>query len=1146
MSSGRDAAMTDRPATIPSVAIGFAERRICTVLFCDVAGSTTLAESRDPEEWADLMSGAFAALVPAITRYEGTVARLLGDAVLAYFGAPIAHEDDPQRAILAAFAMIEAIHRYRGGLADATLAGLDVRIGINTGLVVVQDIRAGAAIEYTALGDVVNVAARLQGVAATGSVVVSEATHGLVAGSFDFRPLGDLALKGRAGAVAAFEVTGRAADRHERGPERRHAPLVGRDRELAALRAAATAARRGEGSVIAIAGEAGLGKSRLLGELRAYWHASAAMGQEHWSESRGESFARSQPYHLLQPHILEMCDAGEGEDPAVVREKLAHGDRGCCAAGCSIATAISEGPPEQRDRALVALNEILAVGVPDPAAAASTDVPREEIVRLVRGITERHIAGGVGAFAFDDVQWSDAASADVIVELGDLARSQAMLIIIAFRPDRDSAATPLRDALAARCGDRYRMLELAPLSAEDSAAAARTLLPADASEAQLSTLLGKADGNPFFIEELAALVDHEHGVPGTLQLAIAAQVDRLGEVARRVLQAAAVAGRTVAEPVLRRLIVGEPDASAALDRVIRSGFLREEGMRGEIRYVFRHTLAQEAVYAMLAQRARRALHRRVADAMIELAGSRDDQAAVVAHHLVAAADPAAVGWLVRAGEYAMRLHAIDDALALYDEAIARSGPATSPEAFAEIQLKRGRALELRSDFGHALAAYEDLALRARDSGAAALEANALSRMATVLNMPSALHDPARAGTLLDRAAELARAGGDRLLLADIEWNRMLRDQWTGNWSSAEAAGRSAIAVFRELGVTERLAMALNTMSHVYRETDRFDQALRTMEEATALFRSIGNVPMTIDSLGITAFTSMLLGRNDEMLRVGTEARRLSDEIQHDFGRADTTFYLAYARREAGDLGAAIDVFEQTIEYAKRSGHVGALVSVAPLLAMAYRDAGALDHALNRLDAAETLATEHMDQWLGWVMVSRARVLVARGELNAARGLIARSEEHTAYFLRLPAELFTALAAVELDLAAGDAPLAVERARRESARLRAIGAGIYLTDLEWLEGEALLVAGDEAAARVALERALGTADRLGTGRVRWRIEVALAATLERSGDQERATRLRADAAAFTREVERGLEPRGLAASFAALPEVRAARASQQPV
>src|SRR5437763_8197204 len=230
------------------------ERRICTVVFCDVAGSTALAESRDPEEWADVMSGAFAALVPPITRYDGTVARMLGDAVLAYFGAPTAHEDDPERAILAALEMIDAIHRYRETLADPGLAGLDARLGINTGLVVLRDIRAGAAIEYTALGDVVNVAARLQSAATPGSVVVSEPTQRLVAGSFTFRPLGDLALKGRAAATAAYEVTGRVEAAHAHGPQRWRAPLIGRDAELGTLREAAMATRRGEGAAVAVIG----------------------------------------------------------------------------------------------------------------------------------------------------------------------------------------------------------------------------------------------------------------------------------------------------------------------------------------------------------------------------------------------------------------------------------------------------------------------------------------------------------------------------------------------------------------------------------------------------------------------------------------------------------------------------------------------------------------------------------------------------------------------------------------------------------------------------------------------------------------------------------------------------------------------------
>jgi class 3 adenylate cyclase len=266
------------------------ERRTVTVLFCDVAGSTAMAEQLDPEEWAEIMNDAFGYLTGPVERYGGTVARLMGDAILAFFGAPTAHEDDPQRAVLAGLDILDGITPFREEIKDEYGLDFNVRVGINTGPVVVGEVGSDFAGEYTAMGDAVNVAARMEQTAQPGSVQVAENTQALTAPLFDFETLSSIEVKGKADPVATFRVLGSKAEPGRlRGIEGLSAPLVGRDEEFDTLSDVLSELREGRGQIVFMVGEPGLGKSRLIDELRRDW------GDAPWIESRGISFDTARP-----------------------------------------------------------------------------------------------------------------------------------------------------------------------------------------------------------------------------------------------------------------------------------------------------------------------------------------------------------------------------------------------------------------------------------------------------------------------------------------------------------------------------------------------------------------------------------------------------------------------------------------------------------------------------------------------------------------------------------------------------------------------------------------------------------------------------------------------------------------------------------
>ena len=241
------------------------ERRVVTMLFCDLKGSTAAAEQLDPEDWTEIMNGAFTHMIKPVYRYEGTIARLMGDALLAFFGAPIAHEDDPRRAILAGLDIVESISPYRDQVRERYGVDFDVRIGINTGLVVVGAVGSDLRMEYSALGDAINLAARMEQTAQPGTLQVAHDTYKLVKNLFEFRPLGGVEVKGKSEPVLAYQALGRKFEAGQvRGIEGLHAAMVGRDAELLALRQIMTDLKQGLGRIVLVLGEAGLGKTRLI------------------------------------------------------------------------------------------------------------------------------------------------------------------------------------------------------------------------------------------------------------------------------------------------------------------------------------------------------------------------------------------------------------------------------------------------------------------------------------------------------------------------------------------------------------------------------------------------------------------------------------------------------------------------------------------------------------------------------------------------------------------------------------------------------------------------------------------------------------------------------------------------------------------
>jgi class 3 adenylate cyclase len=646
------------------------ERRVVTVLFCDVVNSTSLAERLDPEEWTELMNRVFAVLTAPVQRYDGTVGKLLGDGMLAFFGAPVAHEDDPQRAVLAALDMIEGVNGLRDQIQRDFDFDLNIRVGINTGPVVVADVGGAAAMEHTAMGEAVNVAARMEQTAKPGWIQISEDTFNRVGSLFEVEALGKIGVKGKTEPVSTYRVNGLNPNRASgRGIAGVSAPLTGRDREFAQLKEAADQVRQGRGQIICLIGEAGLGKSRLVAELKKYWFEDATAQQ--WHVMYGVPYDSSRPFGLFQNYARSMFGV-ELDDPAEVIHR-------------KVVDRIRSGGGNEEEVALcsVAFERVIAAKALHEAKDFPAEAIRQDIYDQMYPGLQATCRTAPTVIVVDDLQWADPASVDLMLHLMKLVDEVPILVLCAFRPERQSPAWQLKLKAETDFPHRYTEIQLEPLGDDDTDALVSALLKITNLPSELRQLiLRKADGNPYFTEEIVRTLIEQGAVertdeglrwnadahvediaiPDSLQSLLMARIDRLDSETKSTLQLAAVIGRSFYHRILQAI----SDSAMAIDKHLSSlervELLTEATRLPELEYMFKHELARDAAYATILNRKRREFHVRVAEAIEQLFSDRlEEFAHRLAQHFELGQDwPRSLKYYELAGDVAVGIHARDE------------------------------------------------------------------------------------------------------------------------------------------------------------------------------------------------------------------------------------------------------------------------------------------------------------------------------------------------------------------------------------------------------------------------------------------------------------------------------------------------------
>jgi ABC-type transport system substrate-binding protein/class 3 adenylate cyclase len=756
------------------------ERKVITVLFADLVGSTAIADRLGAEEARLVVSEAVARIVRIVERYGGTVKDLAGDGVLALFGAPAAHEDDAERAVRAGLEITSEIRRYAGEVAAGWgVEGFGVRVGVNTGEVVLGQLGAGDRVEYAAFGDTVNTCARLQSMAEPGAVLATAATRRAAEGLFSWGESRTLDVRGRAEPVEAAEAIDVIAAGVRQGDP--STPIVGREDELERGRAAVDAVVSGSGGVLVVVGEPGVGKSRLTAELRSLFEASSSVhGTPRWLEGRCVSYGESMPYWPFRDLLRGWLGVGLNEPDLRVRVALRR------ALDAVMGDASAQLYPYLGALLGVTLEPDVQAGLAELAPEALQYRTFEVVEQLLAKLAE----DGPVTVLLEDLHWADATSLALVERLLAALEDSALLVIVTARPERDHGWQRILETAAREYPHRLLEVSLRALSGPATEQLLEALADLETFPAATrARLVDAGGGNPFYLEELlrsmadaGALVEQDGRwrlvrevaveLPATVEQVILARIDRLDPASHDVLLAASVIGRQFGQALLGGVVSENTDLPAALRELQRLDLVREQRRWPEPEYRFKHALIQEGAYRTMVAERRQALHARAATWLEQrYAGALEEVYGLLAHHWLAAADDDRAGrYLALAADRASGSWALDEAVEHYTallELLERRGATRDA---AEVLFKLALALHTSMRFGEADRAYQR-AFALWQPVAEAPAATKTLRVAT--SYVPRIADPARAGwwadirlcmQLFDR---LVVAGPDRTILPSL-------------------------------------------------------------------------------------------------------------------------------------------------------------------------------------------------------------------------------------------------------------------------------------------------------------------------------------------------------------------------------------------
>ena len=848
------------------------ESKLVTVLFADVADYTAMSEQLDPEEVHQIMDGCFNILMDEIHRYEGTINQFTGDGVMALFGAPLAHEDHAQRACHAALSIQKAVEAYEERIKNDCGVDFKMRIGLNSGPVIVGSIGDDLRMDYTAMGDTTNLASRLESLAQPGTALLSANTHRMAQDFFEFKPLGPLEVKGKAEAQEAYELirVTDVATRIEAAAAKGLTTFVGRSREIQVLKEAYEKVKSGNGQVVGIVGEAGVGKSRILLELRN----GLPAGEYTYLEGRCLHYGGGMVYLPILDILRSYLAIEEGDREFIIKKKL-------------------QGK-------LLQLNERFKIQLPPFQELLSLKIDDEKYPQLDHGQKKMRIFEGLRdvlvsasqdkplVMALEDLHWIDKTSEEFLSYLIDWIANSRILIILLYRPEYTH-----------QWGSKsyYSKVGIDQLSAKTSAELVQVILEDGAVGPELKDLiLGRASGNPFYVEELTQSLlengtiqkkDHEYVlartpseilVPDSIQGIIAARLDRVEEDLKRIMQVASVIGREFAFRILQTIMGMRAELKSQLLNLQGLEFISEKRLFPELEYIFKHALTQEVAYSSLLQKRKKEIHEKIGAAIETLYPDRlEEYYELLAHHYSRSDNQdKAFEYLDLANQKVAKLNAMEDAMAYFDDAmkILDSLPETKTNQERRIILLENQVIVflLLGKFPE----YYDLLMRFEPM-AIGLEDQSL------------------------RGAHYARMGHC--------------EEWFGELDKGIQTEKKALTLCKDAGSLEDAGYACNILQWCYYYKADYGQVLSLKKEALQLLEPQFNLRWYVRTLCIVSLTYWQLGCWNKSIEEAKKALEAAEKFGDNSLVSFAAMVLSIPYSQKGEIDQGIEYGMMAVERA---------------------------------------------------------------------------------------------------------------------------------------------------------------------------------------------------------------------------------------
>ena len=950
------------------------ERKQVTVMFCDMEGFTALTERLGPEEAYSIMDQVYEILIHKVHDYEGTVNEMTGDGIMALFGAPIALEDAPQRAIRSGMAIHRELTKFSDRIRKEKegAPALKMRIGIHTGPVVVGTLGNDLRVDFKAVGDTVNLASRMQALAAPGTTYVTEATFRLTEGLFRCEALGSKAIKGKEDPVNVYQVitSSTRRTRFEVSAERGLTPFVGRERELELLLDGFERAKAGRGQAFSIVAEAGIGKTRLLYEFR------KAITNEDMTflEGRSLSYSRGVAYHPLIDMLKSTFDIREEDRPFQITEKVKNGLK---ALGVDEASTLPH------------VFELLSVeGDGVEKIPFSPETRQRRIIDSLKRIVLRGSEFRPLVMAFEDLHWVDKSSEDVFKSLLESIPGANVLLIFTYRPE-----------FVHTWGGRsfHSQLSLSRLSNRESLALVSHLLGTDKIDRSLEELiLEKTEGIPFYVEEFVKslrdlkIIERKDGtyrlvkdvqavaIPSTIQDVIMARVDSLSEGAKEILQTGSVIDREFSHELIKR-VTGLPDQElmGRLSRLKDSELLYERGIFPHVTYTFKHALTQEVAYGSLLIKTRRQLHGKIGGAAEELYADRlEEYCELLAYHYVRSDNKEkAVEYLILANLKAVRARLLEQGKSYFDEAMKLLG--TLPETRENRQRRIFLVANQYPVFLNLLKLpeYHEMLLHHESTAAEIDDPGTQGAFYAALGYCEYSHGSLEACIrITTRAAELCEAGGnvDGAIQAylTLGWSHFMRGDFDRALALKEAVLRKTEHRFNP---SDRVR-ALSIASFTYLAVGKWEQALEEAERAENTAQQYSDAGWLSWSRGMASYAYRCKG---DLGRAVEYAELAVEKAQSPYERVIAGAMLGWALCRSGESTRGMEILTRTVHMVSVTRYVLGEMWGGIALGEGYWLTGEYDKARETLE----VALERAEGYGGKFFVGQAHRLLGEVALK---------------------------------------------------------------------------------------------------------------------------------------------------------------------